>query len=92
MMALFGVKRTAHQHRAKRRHNRYRQQGRTDHGEGLGERQRMKQLPLLPGQGEDRHEREDDDGHGKEDGAPDLPGGFDGDPERFRGGEPRFLP
>jgi hypothetical protein len=51
----------------------------TDHRERLRERERMEQLALLARQREDRHEREDDDGHGEEDGAADLLGGFQHD-------------
>ena len=42
-------------------HERDREQGDADQGEGLGVGQRVEQLPLAAGQGEHRQEREDRD-------------------------------
>ena len=70
---LFGMKRPAHERRAQSTGTmRDGQQRRADHREGLGEGERMEEFALLPGQREDRHEREDDDDHREEDRPPNL--------------------
>ena len=51
--------------------------GRGEHRKRLSERQRMKQLALLSGQGKHRHEGQQDDGHREEDGPAHETRGFE---------------
>ncbi len=71
-VVLLAAERAAHPERAEHGHQGDRQQGRADHGEGLGEGQGMEQLAFLADQREHRHERQDDDQHGEENRPADL--------------------
>ena len=58
---LLGPQPAADEHRAQGRDQRDRQQPDGEHGERLGERQRVEHLPFQPAQREDRQEREEHD-------------------------------
>ena len=72
-VVLLRVKLAAEQQRAQHRHQRDRDERRREHGKGLGERQRVKQLAFLSRQREHRDEREQDDRHREEHRASDQP-------------------
>ena len=84
-VVLFAVHLPAEQQTAQDRHERHRDDGRREHRKGLGERERVKQLPFLTGQREDGDEREQDDRHRKEHGSAD-------EPRRFEHRVPDTLP
>ena len=64
---------------AQHRHQRDGHDGGADHGEGLGEGQRMKHLAFHAGEREDRNEGENDDDHGEGDGPAHEPRGIQRD-------------
>ena len=72
-VVFLGVERAAKEQRAEHRHQGDRDDRGREHGKGLGERQRVKQLALLSGQGKDRDERQQDDRHREEHRAADQP-------------------
>ena len=67
---LLRVELSAQQQSAKHRDQRHRNDHRAGHRKRFCESQRMKQLSFFSGERENRNEREDDDGHRKEDWPP----------------------
>ena len=67
------------------RHQRDREDRHADHGEALGEGQRMERLAFLPGQGEHGNERQEDDDHREEDRPAHRAAGRDDDLARVAG-------
>ncbi len=79
------VERALEKERAEHRHEGQRDDRRGQHGERLGERQRVEEFPFLAGQREDRDEGEQDDRHREEDRSSDQP-------RRFEDRVPHGLP
>src|SRR6185369_2234136 len=68
-VVFFAVQLAPDEKCAKHWNQRQRKNGRADHREGFRKRQRMEHLAFHPGESEYRHERKNDDHHGKEDRA-----------------------
>ena len=76
---FLAVKLAADEEGAKNRYECNGENGGADHGECLGEGQRVKHLAFHPGESEDRDEGQDDDDHGEGDGTADETRGIEGD-------------
>ena len=76
---MLGHDAAAHEHRHQRRNQKYREQRRGAHGEGLGVGERLEQPSLLRFQREDRQERDGDDEQAEEQRRADLDGSLDQD-------------
>ena len=69
----------ANEERAEHRHQRDGEDRGADHGEGLGEGERMEHLAFHAGEREDGNEGQNDDDHGEGDGPAHKPGGVQRD-------------